>query len=160
IGRRFSKRTSGTAIAQLPPCTGQYILRVRRWIMATPQWVRKTLEERGVAFRELHHPSAFTSQEVAQREHISGHRVAKVVVVMADGKPIELVLPASRRVILDQVRALLGVREARLATETEMEQYFTECEVGAVPPLRHWKDINVLMDSTLGADDDILFQAG
>jgi Ala-tRNA(Pro) deacylase len=128
--------------------------------MATPQWVRKALEGRGVRYRELHHPRAYTSQEVAKREHVSGHQVAKVVVVMADGKPVELVLPASRRVVLEQVRELLGARDMRLATETEMERYFTECEIGAVPPLRHWKDIDVLMDTTLSADDEILFQAG
>ena len=128
--------------------------------MATPQWVRKTLEGRGIPFRELHHPTAYTSQEVAQREHVSGHRVAKVVVVMADGRPVELVLPASRRVILEHVRDLLNARDVRLATEAEMERTFTDCEIGAVPPLPHWKDIPVLMDATLSAADDILFQAG
>jgi len=70
------------------------------------------------------------------------------------------VLPASRRVVLEQVRELRGARDVRLAKETEIERYFTDCEVGAIPPLRHWQDIDVLMDSTLGADDDILFQAG
>src|SRR5437588_6288761 len=128
--------------------------------MATPQWVRKTLEGRGIPFRELHHPTAYTSQEVAQREHVSGHRVAKVVVVMADGRPVELVLPASRRVILEHVRDLLNARDVRLATEAEMERTFTDCEIGAVPSLPHWKDIPVLMDATLSAADDILFQAG
>jgi Ala-tRNA(Pro) deacylase len=128
--------------------------------MATPQWVRKTLEGRGIPFRELHHSSAYTAQEVAQREHVSGHAVAKVVVVMADGKPVELVLPASRRVELERVRQILGSAEARMASETEMERYFTDCEVGAVPPLPHWENIPVLMDSTLQAADEIVFQAG
>jgi Ala-tRNA(Pro) deacylase len=128
--------------------------------MTTPKWVRKALEGRGIPYTELHHSRAYTSQEVAQREHVSGHRVAKVVVAMADGKPVELVLPASRRVALEQLRELLGARDVRLATETEIERYFNDCEVGAIPPLRHWQDIEVLMDSTLGAEDDILFQAG
>jgi Ala-tRNA(Pro) deacylase len=85
--------------------------------MATATWIRSELDQRGIPYEELHHLDAYTAQEMAQREHISGHRVAKVVGVMADGRPVELILPASRRVMLDRVRALLGADTARLATE-------------------------------------------
>src|SRR5207302_1752890 len=109
---------------------------------------------------ELHHPEAFTAQEVAQHEHVTGHRVAKVVVVMADGRPVEMVLPASRRVLLDRVKDLLGANEARLATEDEMNRYFTDCEPGAIPALRHWQGVDVIMDEALRGPGDVLFQAG
>ena len=128
--------------------------------MATPAWIRKMLELRGVSFEELHHPEVYTAQEVAQREHVGGHRVAKVVVVMADGRPVELILTASRNVNLDRVRTVLHANEVRLATEAEMEKFFTDCELGAIPPLRHWKDVGVLMDRSLNVEGDILFQAG
>src|SRR5437867_3528453 len=85
-------------------------LTLRRYIMATATWIREDLDQRGIAYEELHHPEAYTAQEVAQREHVSGHRVAKVVCIMADGQPIELILPASRRVQLDWVRKLLGAQ--------------------------------------------------
>ncbi len=128
--------------------------------MATPIWIRKTLELYGVPFVELHHPEAYTAQRVAQQEHVSGHRVAKVVVVMADGRPVELILPASRHVNLERVRAVLHADDIRLATEAEMEKYFADCDVGAVPPLRHWQDVDVLMDRSLNVDGDIVMQAG
>jgi Ala-tRNA(Pro) deacylase len=118
------------------------------------------LELRGIPFEEMHHLEAYTAQEVAQREHFSGHRVAKVVVVMADSRPVELILPASRHVNLDWVQAVLNAHEVRLATEAELEKYFTDCEVGAIPALRHWKDIDVLMDRSLDVQGPILFQAG
>ena len=128
--------------------------------MATATWVRNELESRGLAYREMHHPEAYTAQEVAHREHVSGHRVAKVVVVMADGRPVELILPASRRVQLSRVRELLNAREVRLATEEEMDQYFDGCERGAIPALRHWHGVEVMMDAWLMGTGDILFQAG
>jgi Ala-tRNA(Pro) deacylase len=128
--------------------------------MATPEWVRKTLELRGVPFTELHHPEAYTAQQVAQHEHFSGHRVAKVVVVVADGRPVELILPASRHVDVSRVRRLLNADEVRLASEAEIEQFFTDCELGAIPALRHWQDVAVLMDQSLNVEGDILFQAG
>src|SRR5262249_60182961 len=63
---------------------------VRRCNMASATWIRDELEQRGIAYEELHHPDVFTAQEVAQREHVSGHRVAKVVCAPVHGKPGEL----------------------------------------------------------------------
>ncbi len=128
--------------------------------MATSDWIKNLLDRRGIPFEEVHHRLAFTAQGVAQREHFSGHRVAKVVVALADGRPVELVLPASRRVVLDRVRELLGARELRLASEAEMDGIFTDCDTGAIPPLRHWNDVEVLMDAAMPVDGDLVFQAG
>jgi Ala-tRNA(Pro) deacylase len=128
--------------------------------MATATWIREELDRQGIAYQELHHPDAYTAQEVAQKEHISGHRVAKVVGVMADGRPVEVILPASRRVRLDCVRDLLGAREVRLATEEELCRHFTDCEPGAIPALRHWQDVEVLMDGNLSGGGDIFLMAG
>jgi Ala-tRNA(Pro) deacylase len=128
--------------------------------MSTATWVRNELAGRGVTFEETHHPEVFTAQQVAQREHVSGHRVAKVVVAMVDGRPVELILPASRRVCLDRVAELLGAHEVRLATEPEMARYFTDCEPGAIPPLRHWQGVEVIMDASMQVPGTILFQAG
>ena len=128
--------------------------------MATATWIREELDRRGVAYEERHHPSAYTAQEVAQMEHVSGHRVAKVVCVMVDGRPYELVLPASRRVVLGWVKQLLGASEVRLADEEELSRYFTDCEVGAIPALRHWQGVPVLMDGHLRCDGDIFILGG
>ena len=128
--------------------------------MATATWIREELDRQGVAYQELHHPEAYTAQEVAQHEHVSGHRVAKVVCVMADGRPIELVLPASRRVDLDRLRDILRASEVRLASEKEMERCFTDCEVGAVPALRHWNGVDVVMDGHLCRGGDIFILGG
>ena len=128
--------------------------------MATATWIKNMLEKRGVAYEELHHRVAFTAQQVAQSEHVSGHCLAKVVIAMADGRPVELILPASRRIALDRVRRLLGADVVRLASEAEMDQIFTDCETGAIPPLRHWQDVTVMMDASMAGAQDLVFQAG
>ena len=128
--------------------------------MSSPLWIRKMLQLRNIPFEEFHHSEVYTSQRVAQQEHMSGHRVAKVVVVMVDGSPVELILPASRHVVLERVRTILSASQVRLASEAEMERYFKDCEVGAIPPLRHWQGVPVLMDRSLTVEGDILFQAG
>jgi Ala-tRNA(Pro) deacylase len=128
--------------------------------MATATWIKNMLDLRGVPYEELRHRAASRALGVARREHVSSHSVAKVVVVLADWKPVELILPADRRVVLERVRKLLGAAEVRLATEAEMDRIFTECQTGAIPPLRHWKDVVVLMDASLEGADDLVFQAG
>jgi Ala-tRNA(Pro) deacylase len=128
--------------------------------MATATWIRDELDSRGIAYQELHHPDAYTAQEVAQQEHISGHRVAKVVGVMADRQPVEVILPASRRLRLDWLRERLGASEIRLATELELERFFTGCEPGAIPALRHWRGVPILMDGHLRCDGDIFLLGG
>jgi Ala-tRNA(Pro) deacylase len=128
--------------------------------MAAATWVQEELKEAHVPFQELHHDEAYTAQAVAEREQISGHRMAKVVVVIADGRPVELILPASRRIVLESVGDMLGAQKVRLASEAELQRDFADCEVGAIPALRHWKNVDVIMDDSLHVDGDILFQAG
>src|SRR3954471_19070566 len=103
--------------------------------MATATWIKNALEQRGIPFEEIPHREVFTAQEVAQSEHVSGHRLAKVVVIMADGRPYELVVPASRRVVLEKLGPMLGAREVRLASEAEMDRIFGDIETGAIPAL-------------------------
>jgi Ala-tRNA(Pro) deacylase len=128
--------------------------------MATPVWLKNLLKARGIRFEERHHRPAFTAQEVAQREHVSGHRVAKVVAVVADDQPVAAILPASRQIDFTLLAEELGAREARLATEAEMAACFTGCEPGALPALRKWREVAVIMDRSLQVEGEILFQAG
>lgn len=128
--------------------------------MATQHWVRQALQAHEVPFQELHHGLAFTAQHLAEVGHISGRQVAKVVVVMADERPVETVLPASRILDFNLLRGVLDCQECRLATEVEISQRFNDCEIGAIPPMRRWPGIELLMDASLESDDDIIFAAG
>jgi len=127
--------------------------------MSAPLWIRRCLEARGVPYQELHHREAFTAQTLAQHEHISGRHVAKVVVMMIDGEPVELILPANRLVVVERVREALGAKTARFATEEEMAEIFPGCEIGAVPPLRHWVGIDLVMDESMRVPGDMVFPA-
>lgn len=129
--------------------------------MSLPRWVASTLEAEHVPYRILHHRPCFTAQEVAAAEHVSGHRLAKVVVVMAEEEMIFVVLPASQRLDLRAVSKMMHSADCRLATEQEMAERFPDCEVGALPPLPHWEGVTILADKRLTeVDGPIVFQAG
>ncbi len=118
------------------------------------------LRENKVPFQLQHHAVAYTAQEVAATEHVPGRMLAKVVMVMADGKLAMLVLPAPARVDLEKAAAVLGAKEARLAREEEFADRFPGCEVGAMPPFGGLYDLPVYADKSLAEDETIVFEAG
>ncbi len=118
------------------------------------------LRENKVPFQLQHHAVAYTAQEVAAAEHIPGRMLAKVVMVLGDGKLAMFVLPAPARVDLEKLAAVLGVKEARLAREEEFADRFPGCEVGAMPPFGNLYDLPVYADNSLAEDETIVFEAG
>ena len=118
------------------------------------------LRENKVPFQVVHHPLAYTAQEVAAAEHVPGKMLAKVVMVFADGKLVMLALPAPYRVDVNKAAAALGAREVRLAHEEEFAAAFPDCEVGAMPPFGNLYDVPVYADKALAEDKEIVFQAG
>lgn len=113
-----------------------------------------------VPFQLEHHPLAYTAQEVAAAEHVPGKLVAKVVMVAADGRPVMLALPATRRVDLARAAETLGARDVRLAAETEFAATFPDCEVGAMPPFGNLYEVPVYVDQSLAEDEEIVCAAG
>ena len=47
-----------------------------------------------------------------------------------------------------------------LASEAEMDRIFDDVETGAIPALRHWDGVEVIMDETMRTDGDIIIQGG
>jgi len=118
------------------------------------------LDEQGVRYRLSHHESAYTSQELAQIEHVSGKSVIKPVVVSADGQFVLCALPASYKVDLSELRGQLRADDVKLADEHSLEALFPGCELGAEPPIGRLWGIPTLMDESLTADNMVTFQAG
>lgn len=107
-----------------------------------------------------HHPKAYTAKEVAASEHISGWIMAKVVMVVADGKLIMTVLTANHMVDLKKLAQALDARVVRLAEETEFQDTFYDCEPGAMPPFGNLYNLPVYVDLALADEEYMVFQAG
>lgn len=108
----------------------------------------------------LDHRQAFTAQEVAAAQHVSGKDLAKVVMLRRGDEFIMAVLRAPDRVDLDHVRTLLKGSDLRLATEQEFAGLFPSCEPGAMPPFGNLYGLPVWVDETLAEDAGIVFNAG
>jgi Ala-tRNA(Pro) deacylase len=128
--------------------------------MGCKEDVEAYLRENKVPFEIQHHAVAYTAQEVAAAEHVPGRMLAKVVILLGDGKLSMFVLPAPARVDLEKAAAVLGAKEARLAHEDEFAERFPGCEVGAMPPFGSLYDVPLYVDKSLAEDETIVFEAG
>ena len=121
--------------------------------------VRTYLISHGVDYEVEEHPLAYTAQEVAAAQHISGRTFAKPVIVNADGRLIMTVLPADRLLDLEKVKDMLGSEDVRLATEDEFAPIFEDCERGAEPPFGNLYGLPMLVDIDL-TTEELTFNAG
>ena len=121
--------------------------------------VRSHLMEHGVAYGTKSHPLAFTANEVAEAEHVPGHRLAKAVMLMAGDSLVMAVVPGDAMVDLTKAADALNVEEVRLAEEDEFSPSFPDCEIGAEPPFGSLYGVPMLVDSGLSASP-ITFNGG
>lgn len=116
-----------------------------------------------VPYDLISHPRAYTAQERAAACHISGHALAKVVVVHDpdDDWHALAVLPAAARLDVFALREVTGRPRLRLADERALARLFPDCEVGAVPPFgRLLGGLEVYLDGALTAQEMLVCDAG
>jgi Ala-tRNA(Pro) deacylase len=128
--------------------------------MQCRQQLEEYLQGQNVQYQVHQHPLAYTAQQIAENEHISGKKVAKSVVVFADQNMVLLVLPADRRVDFDALQAILGTPNVRLAKEEEFQRAFPNCAGGSMPPFGNLYGIPVYVEQSLAQQHTIVFPIG
>jgi len=127
--------------------------------MGVPARLIEFLNRSKVPYEVLHHPEAFTAQELAAIEHVKGRSHAKVVMVKTDREVLMAVLPADHRVDLEKLEKATG-RKTALATEAEFRALFPDCAVGTMPPFGELYGVRAYLDTSLTEAERIVFEAG
>lgn len=122
--------------------------------------LKEFFDQANISYEIYNHPLAYTTQQTAEKQHISGKKMAKVVMLKIDGSMAMAIVPGDRLVSLPMVKTALGCTEVRLATENEFASLFPECEIGAMPPFGNLFGLPVFVDPTLKLDESIYFNAG
>jgi Ala-tRNA(Pro) deacylase len=99
-----------------------------------------------------------SAQELAAAEHVSGHRVAKPVVVSLDGLLAFAVVAAADRVSLAALEEATG-RPTELVPESEFSPRFQPCEAGAEPPLAMF-GVPIFVDESLLKEKKLVMPGG
>ncbi len=128
--------------------------------MACKERLISYLKDNGVHYTLDDHRTAYTAHELAKVEHVPGRQVAKVVMIIAKRSPVMVVMPATKRLSMTQIRLATNDLDARLAEEAEFAGAFPDCEVGAMPAFGQLYGVSVYVDESLLEDDKITFPAG
>jgi len=121
--------------------------------------IEEFLRNKKVGFEVVRHELAFTAQETAAADHVSGYEFAKTVIVTDGAQCYMLVLSAPYAVDLKKASKLIG-KKLKLATEEQMKPLFPDCDVGAEPPFGSIYHLPTWVDESLGRQEEIVFRAG
>lgn len=122
--------------------------------------LKEFLDSHNIKYVTISHSVAYTSQGISALTHISGHELAKTVMVKIDGVLAMAVLPASSQVDLSLLGTAANATHAVLASEQEFKDTLLDCEIGAMPPFGNLYDLPVLAEESLCRDKEISFSAG
>ena len=122
--------------------------------------LKEFLDSHDIKYVCVQHSKAYTAQEVAQSAHVPGRSMAKVVIVELDGELAMAVLPANRKVVLQDLREMTECDQVRFASEAKFQSRFPDCEIGAMPPFGNLYGMEVFVAESLAENDDIAFNAG
>jgi Ala-tRNA(Pro) deacylase len=128
--------------------------------MAVAPPLAELLRRNRIPYVTFRHPPAYTAQEEAALSHTRGRCWAKVVICIADERPVQAVVPAHYSVDFDALRRLAGTRSLRLAREAEFAGFYPDCELGAMPPFGSVYGHRVFVDRSLVGEPEMVFNGG
>ena len=121
--------------------------------------IRSFLQSRAVDFDYLLHRPTHSATDLAGSLHVPGRSVAKGVLVRAGDNYVLAVLPATHRVNMARLSEILGVSEVGIASESEVERIFDDCEPGALPPFGRLYGLTTVLDPCLAVGGEMTFIA-
>ena len=127
--------------------------------MAIAITLQEYLDKSGIEYDVLPHTHTETSLDTAQTTHIPPGQVAKSVILEDEDGYLMAVIPASHHIELGQLSRQLE-RRLGLATEDELAGLFSDCDLGAIPPIGEAYHMEVVLEDILGKCPDIYFEAG
>jgi Ala-tRNA(Pro) deacylase len=122
--------------------------------------LKEFLDKENIKYINIVHSTAYTAQEVAASAHITGRELAKTVIVQLDGEMAMAVLPANRKIVLEDLREVTGSDKVKFVVEEDFEKKFPDCEIGAMPPFGNLYGMEVYAAATLAEIEQIAFNAG
>lgn len=127
--------------------------------MPIPAKVQSYLKKLKIKHDVVEHKTVFTVYDLAQTTKLKLNTIVKTLLVKADKEYKLVVLPAHRRLNIDALKKLLGVKKVSIAKESDMAKEM-KVKPGAVTPFGQLHKLGVVMDKGLLKMQKGLFGAG
>jgi Ala-tRNA(Pro) deacylase len=128
--------------------------------MTGTEFLTGELDRLGIGYELLSHEPTDRAVDEAVALGLRPAEIAKTIVVTTGEENLRVLVPASERVDMHKLRALLDAgKELHLLSEEALEAEYPEFVLGAVPPLGGRHD-EVVLDLRLTGLEDVVFEAG
>ncbi len=121
--------------------------------------VQDYIAERDLPWDPVAHRISNSCIEAARSAHVPPDRLAKAVVLEDRNGYVVAVIAANRRLDLSDVAEQLH-RDLSLASERELQELFSDCAPGAVPPVGEAYGIPTIWEESLAEKPDVYFEGG
>ena len=128
--------------------------------MAMAITLREYLDELGIHYDVVKHTPTNSSMETAAAAHVPGDKLVKSVLLKDDQDYLMAVVPSTYHVQLSDLPSMFSRHAMELVPENEIAAIFTDCEVGAIPPIGNAYAIDMVVDNRLYDCDDLYIEAG
>ncbi len=128
--------------------------------MAISSTLKTFLQQSGIPYTAKQHPVAYTAQEIAAAQHVSGKQLAKCVLVLTDRGPFLAVLPAVQLIDLAKLKALLRAKRVGIGREADIKKAFPDVEVGAMSAFGNLYHVPVVVEQALADAAQLVCNAG
>ncbi len=128
--------------------------------MAISTALKTYLTAQKVRFTVHKHKTAYTAQEIAASQHVSGKQLAKCVLVKTDTGVALAVLPAVQLIDFKKLKGLLSAKKVSLASEQDIKRAFPDVEVGAMSVFGNLYTVPTVMEQSLAISQEIVCNAG
>ena len=121
--------------------------------------VQNHLERKGVIYELLNHPHSRSSLETARLSRVPPEQVAKGVLTHDGENYLLCVIPSNHRLSIPWLnRGMNG--QFKLVSEHQLGDFFSDCELGAIPALGQIYGLHVLWDDALAEREDLYIESG
>jgi len=127
--------------------------------MSISETVSTYLKDQNVEYELVHHPITYSSHETALAAHVDEDHIAKAVIVKDKKGYAMVVITGSDWVEMNDLQAEIN-RKFELAEESELKKLFSDCKLGAIPPLGQAYGIETYLDDRLNTLANIYLEAG
>ena len=117
------------------------------------------LSKQDITFDVLEHSYSNTSLNSAYSANVPSSQMVKSVILEDDSGYVMALVPATHHVKLNQLNMAMN-RNLTLAKESELKEIFTDCDLGAIPPIGEAYGIETIVDYDLDECSDIYIESG
>lgn len=128
--------------------------------MAIAITLKEYFDNNHTQYNFITHRTTKTALDSSRTAHLPAEKVSKAVMLESKhGDYLMACVPANSRLSLSQVQQITG-KSYELMAEDNLNELFPDCANGAIPALGKPYQIDMLIDDSLLASDDVYIESG